>query len=323
MQMKNRRLKVLFALLLCLSWHSVAEGRVAVKAAFNSLNANSLPAWIARDKALFAKHGLDVSLVYIGGPLVVPALAAREIDFSFMGGTTGIQGALAGLKLTFVATTVNKSVYSLAARPGLKSFQDLKRRNIGVSRLGGATHMLLRYAFQKAGFDAEGSPKIVQLFGSQSDLLTGLLQGRADAVVLAPPATSRAKTLGMSLIGFEALVSEYLAIGLVARADVVADRAETVEAFLKAYVEAVHFVKTRREDSIRVLGKNTGLTDYGVLEESYNLYRDVIPARPFTTRTSVQVALDMVQQKALPERFFNNNFIEKLDRGGFIDSLYK
>lgn len=313
---------VILTCLVCLSAGRDADGRVAVKAAYNSLNANSLPAWIAREKGFFAKHDLDVSLVYILGPLVIPALGAKEIDFSFMGGTTGIQGHLVGLRFVFVATTVNRPVYSIVTRGGLKTMQDLKGRSIGVSRFGGATHMLLRHAFQRAGFDAGNTPKVVQLFGSQSELLLALLQGRADGVVLAPPVTSRAKSQGLSLIGFNDLVPEYLAIGLATRSDILDERPHVVEAFLKAYVEAIHFLKTQKEESIRVLGKYMGITDRGLLAESYDLYRDVIPARPFTTPTSVQVALDMVQHKGAPERFFNNAFIESLDRRGFISSLY-
>jgi NitT/TauT family transport system substrate-binding protein len=313
---------IILVCLLCLVSTRDGLARIAVKAAYNSLNANSLPAWIAREKGFFAKHDLDVSLVYILGPLVIPALGAKEVDFSFMGGTTGIQGNLAGLRFVFVATTVNRPVYSIVTRGGLKTMQDLKGRSIGVSRYGGATHMLLRHAFQRARFDAESTPKVVQLFGSQSELLLALLQGRADGVVLAPPVSSRAKSQGLSLINFDDLVPEYLAIGLATRSDILDERPHVVDAFLKAYVEAVHFLKTQKDESMQVLGKYLGIADRGVLAESYDLYRDVIPARPLTTATSIQVAMDMVQHKGAPERFFNNAFVESLDRRGFIGSLY-
>src|ERR1041385_562595 len=54
--------------------------------------------WVADEKGLFKKHGVDVELIVIGGGAarVVSSLIAGEIQFSVGGGDAVIRAALRG-----------------------------------------------------------------------------------------------------------------------------------------------------------------------------------------------------------------------------------
>ena len=41
-----------------------------------------LPHILAKDAGIFRKHGMDVELIYVGGPVSISAMAAGELDYN-------------------------------------------------------------------------------------------------------------------------------------------------------------------------------------------------------------------------------------------------
>ena len=72
--------------LLLLRGDSPAQERIRV--GLSSISATSGSIWVAEEKRLFKKHGVDVEVIFIGGGAsrVVSALLAGEIQFSVGGG---------------------------------------------------------------------------------------------------------------------------------------------------------------------------------------------------------------------------------------------
>ena len=63
-----------------------------------------LPIFFAQDKGLFRKEELEPQLVFVGGRLQVPALAAGEVDFSASAETV-LPAAVQGLPLKVIVYT--------------------------------------------------------------------------------------------------------------------------------------------------------------------------------------------------------------------------
>ena len=80
---------------------------------FPSLATGFAPSWVAADKGIWKKHGLDVELIFLrGGSRTVSALIGGSVDFiigSDLGVTTAI---LQGAALTRVGVTTNTLGYS-------------------------------------------------------------------------------------------------------------------------------------------------------------------------------------------------------------------
>ncbi|HMA80802.1 MAG TPA: ABC transporter substrate-binding protein, partial [Candidatus Binatia bacterium] len=89
---------VLFAVTMLFGPISVARGAEPFRVGFPSLATGFAPSWVAADKGLWKKHGLDVELIFLrGGSRTVSAMLGGSVDFiigSDLGATTAIlQGA--------------------------------------------------------------------------------------------------------------------------------------------------------------------------------------------------------------------------------------
>ena len=63
------------------------------------------------------------------------------------------------------------------------------------------------------------------------------------------------------------------------------------------------------------------------LQEAYNFYVKLLAEKPYPTAKGIQTILDWSKRadarKASPAQFIQTKFVEKLDKQGFIDGLYR
>jgi ABC-type nitrate/sulfonate/bicarbonate transport system substrate-binding protein len=128
-----------------------------------------LPIFFAQDKGFFREEGLDPQLVFVGGRLQVPALAAGEMDFSASAETV-LRAAVQGLPLKVVVYMNSRMAVSLIATPEIKNIAGLKGRSIGVTSIGGSLDYAAREILAKNGLNPERDARFV-----------GIAQERADA----------------------------------------------------------------------------------------------------------------------------------------------
>src|ERR1041385_908492 len=88
-------------LIVVIAWLATAPAARAqdkVRIGLSSISATSGSIWVADEKGLFKKHGVDVELIVIGGGAarVVSSLIAGEIQFSVGGGDAVMRAALRG-----------------------------------------------------------------------------------------------------------------------------------------------------------------------------------------------------------------------------------
>jgi LysM repeat protein len=123
---------------------------------------------------------------------------------------------------------------------------------------------------------------------------------------------------------------EYQHTGLATTQGLIKSRPDLVRNVMKAYVEAIHFYKTNRAESIAILGKYLKTTDPELLNEVYqDLGLTLTPRKPYPTLRGIEVMLRELAMKdpkiktARPDDFVDLTFIKELDSSGFIDRLYK
>src|SRR5215467_9062506 len=94
--------------------------------------------WVAKENGIFAKNGLDVDLVYIGGgPRSMAALLSGQLQVIGTGGNSLVAANLNGAKdAVLIATTYNTLVFSLMTRASLKEPKELKGKSLGVTGFG-------------------------------------------------------------------------------------------------------------------------------------------------------------------------------------------
>ena len=161
-----------------------AQEAKKVRMAYSAFSISFLNIFVARDAGLFRKHGLEVELIQMAGPLPVAALAAGEIDY-LTGYTTGIVATGQGAPLKGIMISLRKPPFFLVAEAGVQRPADLAGKRIGVDRIGSLQHLVVRLLLKSKGADPEKA--IFTQTGSVSNTVTSLGQGAVSAAVLSGP----------------------------------------------------------------------------------------------------------------------------------------
>jgi NitT/TauT family transport system substrate-binding protein len=300
----------------------------------SSVSATNGSVWVAEEKGLFRKYGADVEVVVIGGgsARTVSSLMAGDIQFSVGGGEGSIRAQLKGVETVIVASTFNKGLQRIYARPEIKTYQELKGKKIAITQFGSAGHIALLLMLKKWNMRAD-QVQIVTL-GSSPAMLIGLDKGSADAAVLTIPTFFLADEKGYRTIGDAANMDiAYLQNTLESTRSFLRNRDRALR-FMKGYVEGIAYFKKNRRESIDVMRKKLRIQseqerDSKYLELSYNLlaatfYNEV----PYPSLRGVQTILDKIgeEEPKVKERdaksFVDESFVKELDDSGFIKALY-
>ena len=86
------------------------EAQDRVRLGLSSISATSGSIWVAEEKGLFKKQGVNVEVIFIGGGAsrVVSALLSGEIQFSVGGGDAVIRAALRGADTVLTASPMSR-----------------------------------------------------------------------------------------------------------------------------------------------------------------------------------------------------------------------
>jgi hypothetical protein len=201
---------------------------------------------------------------------------------------------------------------------------------MAVSRFGSSSDFATRYALDKFGLTPEKDVTILEI-GSQPARFAALEGGKIQAAMVAIPLTRKAKALGFhALADLQMLGLEYQHTGLATTQALIRARPDLVRNVMKAYVEGIHYYKTRRAGSLGILAKYLKTPNIEVLTEVHeNLGLKLTPQKPYPTLRGIEIMLrelaarDPKAKGAKSEEFVNLTFIKELDSSGFIDRLYK
>jgi NitT/TauT family transport system substrate-binding protein len=285
---------------------------------------------VAEDSGIFKKNGLDTKLVFIeGGSRGAQALLAGEVPFVVADGSSALTSRLAGADTTIILGLVNTFPYTLISAPEIKDVAQLRGKKVAISRFGSATDVATRVALRKVGLNAERDVTILQI-GAQNARFAALKAGSVDAAVITPPFTLTARTLGFkSLLNMVDLNLPTSQSAVLTTDSVIRRNPELVSSVVKSFVEAIHFYRTRKKDSIVILKNFLRYTNDEEVEEAYNeAGLKLVPIKPYPSIEGLQSILQTLEEtnpkakNRKAEEFVNVSFLEKLDKSGFIDQLY-
>ena len=326
--------KLVIMIMLALGWNQAAPAfaqREKLEVVYSSIGGSSIPLRIAQDKGFFERNGFDTRLIYIGGGRNVgQAFAAGQIKIAIMAGPSLVAANLAGLNLRMVAGLVNTSTYSLFVKPSINSPQELKGKRFGVGTFGSSPDFMMRQIFRRLGLDPEKDVTILQQGGGGELVrLAALKAGTLDGAVLSPPLTALARDAGFrALVTPQNLVIPYQQTGIGTTKEYIDKNRDSVRRFVKAMIEALHFYKTQKEESLALVARSLKTNDRVALEESYQEFAVKLhPRKPYPTLEGLALILESQRTKntpanVRPEDFVDMSFVKELDESGYIDKLY-
>jgi len=234
-----------------------------------------LPLYIAVDHTV-QDEGLQVKLVsFNGGTQVGMALASDSVDVA-LGSLNGVIGLIAAGQPVKAFYAGNfQTDFQWFARPGIRSWLDLKGRSVAISTYGSLTDGLTRYIIRRHGLEPGRNVQLVQA-GETGNRFAALNTGRVDATVLAAPFTWYAEERGFSRLGSQAteVAPAWPQIVITAKERHLADSPRALRAFLRAQVRAIRLARSNPDLAIRTIMERLKF------ERAYaeRAYLEVLPA---------------------------------------------
>ena len=167
-----------------------------IKIGYAALSAGQIALWLAKDGGYLSKYGIDAELIYIPAVAATQALIAGEIQLAQVTGVSTSGAILAGADVRIVASTMNRLVGFIYARPEIKTPEQLKGKKLGISRFGAVSETGSTIFLERFGLKRGTDVAIIQL-GGLPEIVTAMERGGIDAGYASPPNSSRAKRLGM------------------------------------------------------------------------------------------------------------------------------
>lgn len=310
---------------------SAPQGLKKVMIGYSSIAPNQAPAWVAYETGLFRKYGLDVQLIFIeSGSRTVQTLVSGDVTAAQVAGPGVIQSNLQGSGVVLVAGILNTLDYKFMVSRDITRPDQLKGKAVAVSRVGSSSDFATRYALEKYGLVPDKDVAILQI-GSQPARFAALEAGKINGVMVSIPVTAKAAKLGFNaLADLQMLGLEYQHTALAVTQNLIKTQPDLVRNILKAQVEAIHYAKTHRKETIAILQKYLKTDDADALQEAYEAeIQALIPQKPYPTLKGIQIILrelgakEATARAARPEQFVDVTFMKELDSSGFIDQLYK
>ena len=319
-----------FTLLLGCLWFAEANAQGSkVVIGYANFSPTYASVWIAKEMGFFDKHNLNADIIFIrGGAMGTQALVSRSFDFIVAGGVAAVEANLSGAEIVIVATPSNRMDQVLVARKEIAQPAQLKGKKVAVNNLVGSAIMAIKIILQAVGVNPEREVTYVTS-GDPATRIAALQSGLVDATGLSPPFTLTAKRAGFNV--FDSIPAldnlEYPSASLIARQESVRKDPVLLDRTTRSIIEAVHFFKTHKSESKRILQKYLRLQNPDELEEAYTLLSTRFIDRPYPTLQSIKTILDWSRhpkaKAADPAQFVAPQFVEKLDKDGFITAVLK
>jgi ABC-type nitrate/sulfonate/bicarbonate transport system substrate-binding protein len=233
-----------------------------------------IPINVGYKLGIFKKHGLDLKIVnFSGGSKLAQAMAAGSIDI----------GDGAGTEMAFVAKGVPMKAICETAGPvpflsigvpwdsPVHKIEDLKGNKIGVSRSGSLTYWLAKELTRTQGWGPDGV-KIVAIGNSVNSVVSAFQAHLVDADVSTTSLflTMEEKKIGRLLFPVTKNNRKLAAGALFASNHLMETDPDAVRAFLAGWIETVHFIRTHKDETVKIESGITGFSK-SVMEKEYDL----------------------------------------------------
>jgi NitT/TauT family transport system substrate-binding protein len=286
--------------------------------------------WVAKEVKIFDKYGIDATVIFISGSIRgIQSILAGEIPIGEGGGPGLASARLAGGDVVAIAGNVNVLPYYLVAHPSIKRPEDLKGK-IGGNHIAGTTaEFALKVGLKKIGLDPVKDVNL-RVIGGSIERMVAMQKGIVQFTVVTEAGKVQAEKLGYPMVvDMVALQIPFPQNGIYTSTKLIRDNPDLVRRYMRAYVEAGHFFKTHKEDSIKILRKYSRLEDRKVLEESWEWQAKYMPDAPYPPADGYQLVLQDMAEKnpkaaqANVKDYIDTRFIKELEDSGFIKALYR
>jgi NitT/TauT family transport system substrate-binding protein len=260
---------------------------------------------------------LNAELVYISsGATTIQALVGGSVQAALGASNAVVAAALKGAPIIAVASNTSRPGMQLWVQPEIQHAEQLQGKTLAITRFGSTSDFVTRLVLRK--LNLENKTELRQFGGVvEADLGFRARQAEGRVSSQAPGPKARmlvdAAELGIPFsMNLLAVSNEYLS-----------KSPKSVEAIVRAYIEGVAALKTRKAQALKVLDKYMGQRG-GSAEMHHEFVMRYLDAVPRIDPAAVETVLEMVGAKGAPKsKLYDNSIIDRLVHEGFTERLYK
>ncbi len=298
-------------------------------------NARLASLWIAEGEGFFKKQGLEVKTVNIaGGTQGAQMMVAGSLDVSYDDPISCITATAGGVQVVDIFAGTPTMPYLLVGAPGVKTMADLKGKRVGSSGLGlSASRLALLVGMKRFGLDVEKDQITVVAAGQEPERIAGLSAGAIAATVISPEFRAKLSELGLNMLAdLRTLNISWETASVITTAKNMQSKRDLIERVTRALLEANAYIlhPSHRARMIEVLTSQLALKSQQEAATAYDdLVKYYVLKKPYPNREGIaniiaEVAKSVPKASGLKyEDVADPSIIEKLDKSGFIDGLYK
>jgi len=298
-------------------------------------NARLVPLWIADEEGYFKKQGLDVKQVNIsGGTQGAQMMVTGGVDVSYDDPITCIVSTAGGIPVNVIVGGTPSLAYLIVGGPEIKNIADVKGKRVGSSGLGlSASRLALLVGLRRFGIDADKGQVTIVAAGQEPERIAGLSTGAIAATVISPEYRTKLEQLGVNMLAdLRTLNIPWETSSVITTAKNMQTKRDMLERVVRAILQAHAFIlnPANRTRVVEVMTTQLALKSQ---QDAAAVYDDLVKfyvfKKPYPTHDGfANVIAEVV--KSVPkaagikyEDVVDNSILEKLDKSGFIDGLYK
>src|SRR6266550_1607905 len=227
-----------------------------------------LPLFAAYRWKTFEDNDLQAEIIQARSPVANAALASGEIGYFAGVGPASVSATLRGLQSRAVWFASDEIIYLLLTRPDITNVRGLRNKKIGLTGLGGTSHVALQIALESMG---ENPKNFLYISITAAQTIAALESGVIDAALLSPPYDFYAKKKGFREVLNAGTYARMPFGGLTVMIATLRNRADELKKVMRAMQVAKQEMLKSKEKTVALIS-NFLKVDRDAAENTYAVY---------------------------------------------------
>jgi NitT/TauT family transport system substrate-binding protein len=216
-------------------------------------------AFIAQEKGIFKKHGVDVELIFKKDITESTQLYKNnEVDgiFNVFPDIINMNAQGIRAKVVYIADYSDTGDV-IIGKPKFRFLANLKGRKVSFEGINTFSHIFVLKSLEKVGLkESEVQFEIIPAL----DVLNSLEKGRIDAGHAWEPITSQALQKGYKILAKAGDIPGIITDVLAFNAKVVKERPDDIQRIVKSILEAKDFIYSNRDEALEIMSRAEGMS---------------------------------------------------------------
>ena len=242
--------------------HVVAGEGNPVRIGYLQSDIHQLACWVAMEKGLYQKYGVDATVagIFKAGPEEMSAFAAGALDMGYVGEAPATTAVANGVARATVLAQVNTEGSAIVVKKGsaIQKPEGLAGKTVAIPGHSTVQDFLLQKALYKFKIDPQ---KVSTIVLKPPEMIGALQTGQIDAFIAWEPYPAKALTMGVGqvLLTSNEIWKNHPCCVLIADDEFRKLRPDEVRGMVKAHMEATDFIGRFPHEAVKIGMKYTGM----------------------------------------------------------------